>query len=227
MNVYPIHSGIATAYLVVEGREAMLVDASEAAAAPKVLSKLRELDAELRLIVLTHFHYDHVGAADEIRAATGARVAIHRDDADALRRGGKLNLVPTRMFARLIARGINKQEQPPVTPDLELGDDEDLTVYGGFGRTFSTPGHTPGSISVLLDDGTVFAGDALTQTMITRAAAGPMFIDDAESSSGSIRTIAERATTLYVAHVGKVALPSLRRLAAQQPATQAVPERAL
>jgi glyoxylase-like metal-dependent hydrolase (beta-lactamase superfamily II) len=216
MNVHPIRSGISTAYLVVEGRRAMLIDASEAPAAPKVLAKLRELGAELNLIVLTHFHYDHVGAADAIRAATGARVAIHRKDAEALRRGGKLSLVPTRLFARMLAPGINKKDQPPVAPDLELGDEEDLTQYGGFGKTFWTPGHTPGSISIILDDGTVFAGDALTQTMITRSAAGPMFIDDPESSDASIGTIAARATTLYVAHTGEIAPRSLTRFAGRR-----------
>jgi glyoxylase-like metal-dependent hydrolase (beta-lactamase superfamily II) len=216
MQVHPIRSGISTAYLVVEGRHAMLIDASEAPAAPKVLAKLRELDAQLHLIVLTHFHYDHVGAADAIRSATGARVAIHHADADALRRGGKLDLRPTRLFARLIAPGINKKDQVPVTPDIELDDVEDLTRYGGFGQTFSTPGHTPGSISIVLDDGTVFAGDALTQTMITRDAAGPMFIDDPQSSSASIQAIADRATALYVAHTGEITPRSLRRLVARQ-----------
>jgi glyoxylase-like metal-dependent hydrolase (beta-lactamase superfamily II) len=216
MTVHPIRSGISTAYLVVEGRHAMLIDASEAPAAPKILAKLRELDAELHLIVLTHFHSDHVGAADAIRAATGARIAIHRNDADALRRGGKLSLVPTRLFARLIAPGINKTEQKPVTPDLELSDEEDLALYGGFGKTLWTPGHTPGSISIVLDDGTVFAGDALTQGMITRNAAGPMFIDDVDSSNASIEAIAGRATTLYVAHIGEVKTRSLRRFAGRQ-----------
>jgi glyoxylase-like metal-dependent hydrolase (beta-lactamase superfamily II) len=217
MSVHPIRSGISTAYLIVEGRDAMLIDASEAAAAPKVLAKLDELGAELHLIVLTHFHYDHVGAADAIRAATGARVAIHRDDADALRKGGRLNLRPTRLFARLIAPGINKKDQLPVTPDIELDDVEDLSLYGGFGTTFSTPGHTPGSISIILDDGTVFAGDALTQTMITRDAAGPMFIDDPDSSSASIAAIADRAAAVYVAHTGEISTRSLRRLLTRQP----------
>lgn len=218
MRIHPIRNGYSTVFLVTEGDQAMLVDASTPEAAPKVLAKVEELGVTLNLIVLTHFHYDHVGAADAIRSATGARVAIHRADAEDLRRGGRLDLKPTGLFPRLIAPGINKTDQTPVTPDLELGDEEDLTRHGGFGRSFSTPGHTPGSISVVLDDGTVFAGDALTAGMVTRRAGGPMFVEDAESTRASIRAIADRATSLHVAHFGEgnIALKSLRRLAARQ-----------
>jgi hydroxyacylglutathione hydrolase len=216
MDIYPLRSGVATAYLIVEGRRAMLVDAADSGLTPKVLTKLRELDAELRLIVLTHFHYDHVGAADAIRSATGAQVAIHKSDAEALRRGGKLSLVPTRFWARVLAVFINRKDQAPVTPDLEFDDIEDLTSYGGFGQTFLTPGHTPGSICIILDDGTVFAGDALTEKLITHHAQGPMFVDDRARSSASIKAIAKRAKTLYVAHNGKVEPRSLQSLAAQQ-----------
>jgi len=78
----------------------VLVDAATPEIAPKVLATLTEARAQLQLIVLTHFHFDHVGAADALRQATGARVAIHRLDADALRRGGQLRLNPTRLLAR-------------------------------------------------------------------------------------------------------------------------------
>jgi glyoxylase-like metal-dependent hydrolase (beta-lactamase superfamily II) len=78
MNIHPISNGYSTAYLVTADGAAMLVDASTPAIAPKVLAKLAELDAQLRLIVLTHYHFDHVGAADPLRRATGARVAIHQ-----------------------------------------------------------------------------------------------------------------------------------------------------
>jgi hydroxyacylglutathione hydrolase len=97
MDVYPIGNGYSTAYLVVDNNKAMLVDASTRKIASKVLAKLAETGAELKLIVLTHYHYDHVGAADALRDATGARVAIHRLDADALRRGGKLRVVGVRV----------------------------------------------------------------------------------------------------------------------------------
>ena len=217
MDVYPISNGYSTAYLVVDDGKAMLVDASTGTITPKVLAKLAAVGAELKLIVLTHYHYDHVGAADPLRAATGARVAIHRLDADALRRGGKLRVNPTRLQARALAPIITRGDKAPVIPDLEFGDDEDLRQHGGFGRTLWTPGHTAGSQCVLLPDGTVLAGDALTESILPpHGAAGPLFVENPDASRSSIIAIANAATgKVSVAHRGWLDPRSLKKLAAR------------
>lgn len=217
MGVIPISNGWSTAHLVVSDGTAMLVDAATPDIAPKVLATLAEARAQLQLIVLTHFHFDHVGAADALRQATGARVAIHRLDADALRRGGRLRLHPTRLPARIMAPFLTRGDKAPVTPDIEFGDEEDLQQYGGLGRSFWTPGHTPGSQSVLLPDGTVLAGDALSEGFPPRhRAGGPMFADDLDVSRRNIIAIAEAArTSVRVAHFGSLDPRSLARLVAR------------
>lgn len=217
MDIHPVSNGYSTAYLVIDGSRAMLVDASTSKITPKVLARLAEAGAELKLIVLTHYHYDHVGAADALRDATGARVAIHRLDADALRRGGKLRVTPTRLQARALAPLITRGDKAPVIPDLELGDDEDLRQHGGFGRTLWTPGHTAGSQCVLLPDGTVLAGDALTEAILPpHGAEGPLFVEDADASRSSIVAIAAAAGgKVRVAHRGWLDPRSLERLAAR------------
>jgi hydroxyacylglutathione hydrolase len=215
MNIHPISNGYSTAYLVVAAGAAMLVDASTPAIAPKVTAKLAELDAQLRLIVLTHYHYDHVGAADPLRRATNARVAIHRLDADALRRGGELRLHPVRALGRVMAPLFTRGLKAPVLPDLEFGDEEDLEQYGGFGRSFWTPGHTAGSQSVQLPGGTVLAGDALAEGFPPlHRAEGPIFADDPHASRASILTIADAAGgKVRVAHFGTLEPGSLASLA--------------
>lgn len=214
MDIHCFTSSFSTAYLLIEGGRAMLVDASMPDIAPRVLDTLGRVGAHLDLIVLTHFHYDHVGAAEALRAATGAKIAIHRLDADALRRGGKLELVGGRLRGRLMAPGINRTRRAGITPDIELADHEDLTGHGGFGRALHTPGHTPGSICILLDDGTAFAGDALSEHILRpHRAAGPLFIDDHDEAARSIEVIDRAAVTVYVAHLGELHRPSLQRLA--------------
>lgn len=215
MEIHPFAAGHSTAYLVVQDGRAMLVDAAMPEIAPRVLATLADLGATLNLIVLTHYHYDHTGAADALREATGARVAIHRKDADALRAGQKLNVTPTRLMARILAVSVDRHAGAPVSPDLEFGDEEDLEQYGGIGHSFWTPGHTAGSQSVVLPDGTVLVGDAMSEGFPPlHRAEGPLFIEDAEAGRASIVAIADAATReVRVAHFGRLDDRSLRVLA--------------
>ena len=136
VDIFPFTADHSTAYLVVEGDRAMLVDAATPQIAEPVLAKLAETGATLNLIVLTHFHHDHTGAADALRDATGARIAIHRREAHALRAGEKLNVTSTRLMARILAVSVNRHAGAPVIPDLEFGDEEGLDQHGGIGRSF-------------------------------------------------------------------------------------------
>jgi glyoxylase-like metal-dependent hydrolase (beta-lactamase superfamily II) len=216
MDIFPIKDGISTAYLVVDDGAAMLVDAATPNLTPKVLAKLAETRSELQLIMLTHFHYDHVGAADALREATGARVAIHHADADALRAGGELRVTPRRPLGRMLAPSVMRGMKAPVIPDIELDDDQDLTELGGMGRSFWTPGHTPGSASVQLPTGTVLAGDAMGEGFFPlHSAERPLFADDLETARRSIVAIhdAAQGDDVRVAHYGRLRAGSVARLA--------------
>jgi hydroxyacylglutathione hydrolase len=94
--------------------------------------------------------------------------------------------------------------------------------HGGFGRSFWTPGHTAGSQSVQLPDGTVLAGDALTEGFPPlHRAEGPMFADDADASRASILAIADAADgKVRVAHFGTLEPRSLANLAARNRSTR-------
>jgi hydroxyacylglutathione hydrolase len=217
VDVYPIRDAISTSYLTVSGDAAMLIDAGSEAIVPKVLAKLAELKVKLQLIALTHYHYDHVGAADALRRATGAPVAIHKLDADNLRRGGRLIVKPTRLRGKILSPLVMHGDRAPVTPDIELGDSEDLQQYGGFGRSFLTPGHTAGSQSMILPNGTMIVGDALTETILPpHQALPPMFADDSQTSIRTIIAIADASQgDVRVAHTGRVKDSTLQNLASR------------
>lgn len=215
MNLHRISNGYSSAYLVVDGGDAMLVDASTPAITPKVLRALEALGARLRLIVLTHHHFDHTGAAEPLRRATGARIAVHHLDAAALRDGGALTLHPNRPLGRVLAPVFSQKTTRSVTADLELGDADDLSEHGGFGQTFWTPGHTPGSQSVRLPDGTVLVGDALSEGFPPlHRAERAMFAESADDVRTSIAAIDQHARgDVYAAHFGRLATGSVHRLA--------------
>jgi len=128
--------------------QAMIIDPG--GNAERILALVDDLGLQVDLIVLTHFHFDHVLALEAVRSGTGAEVAIHEADA------GHLTDPP--MLFRFLA--------PPVPRGLvadRLLRDGDLISVGDLrAQVLHTPGHSPGSLSLYLaSEGAVFSGDAL------------------------------------------------------------------
>lgn len=162
---------------------------------------------EVQLIVLTHGHWDHVGSAKDIRSVTGAPIAIHHRDARWLAEGthplprgltawGRIFIAAHRLFSPLI-------RVPTVDADLKIGDEEmRLDGYGIPGSVVHTPGHSPGSVSVLLDSGEAFVGDMAMNGSPLRLSPGlAIFGTDEAEMVRSWRELIDRgAETVYPAH---------------------------
>jgi hydroxyacylglutathione hydrolase len=133
-------------------REGVIIDPGDDPEA--ILNSVKELKLDIKLIVLTHGHIDHVGALREVKRVTGARVAIHSDDAGAIQ--------DPMLGARF---GLQYTPAPP--PDLLLKDGDKISVGDLHFSVIHTPGHTPGGIC-LLGEGVVFTGDTLFQFGIGR-----------------------------------------------------------
>jgi glyoxylase-like metal-dependent hydrolase (beta-lactamase superfamily II) len=129
-------------------REGIIIDPGDEAKV--ILKKVTDLGLDIKLIVLTHGHIDHIGALKDIKEATGAAIAIHTDDAQSLR--GKGSLIIS------LVSGLSYPKPPP--PDRLLKDGDSLDVADLHFRVLHTPGHTPGGIC-LAGEGVVFSGDTL------------------------------------------------------------------
>ena len=140
MKIQHIH-GLAPLYtntflIITDAGHGILVDA---AAAPQTyLDALKTQGAQLTHILLTHGHYDHVGAVAELRKATGCKV--YMDPVDAV--GSQMQPLTKDLV----------DESWPANGELKI---DELTF-----KIYHTPGHTPGSVCLVCGN-CMFSGDTL------------------------------------------------------------------
>lgn len=216
--VRPIPLGRVNAYLI-RGKKPILVDTGFPGCAPKILTALREegYDPEdLALIIITHAHLDHFGSATVLSRTTGAPVLAATCEADALRSGAGLPPVPRslpgRIFSVMIGKPVPSAELA-VVPAVSISAPFRLDEYGIDGTVLVTPGHTRGSLSVVLATGECMAGD-LVMGMFPPGRPGlPMFAEDMEAVTKSIRGIMElRPSVIYTGHGGPFSCSQLAAL---------------
>jgi hydroxyacylglutathione hydrolase len=168
IEIQTIGVGIVNRYLI-HDESWMLIDPGIPYTTPMITRALKRLAVEpdwVKLILLTHGHVDHAGAAGAVQELTGAKVAIHQRDRLLLERGqvampplwmpgGRVLYAVLNPIARLLR--FRAARADVVITDEGLS----LVTFGIHGRVIYTPGHTAGSVSVLLDSGEAFVGDLI------------------------------------------------------------------
>jgi hydroxyacylglutathione hydrolase len=216
--IIPIPLRLAKAFLVNEDG-AILIDTGCPGEEGRIVAALRKNDVppeKLRLILHTHGHYDHCGSTAALKRFTAAPTAVHRADVHLLRRGRNDPLKPVGVAAHLV-KLISYKPFDPLEPDVILDREMDLRAYGIKGRVLFTPGHTAGSISVLLDDGSAMVGDLMVGGylggwLFPGRPGYHWFADDLEALKRSIKVLLRcEAHTLFVAHGGPLARQAVLR----------------
>lgn len=155
------------AFLLYKAEEAILVDSGRKGSHEKILEEMKRLGLQketLKLLILTHSHYDHAGSARRLKEITGCHVMIHQSEAVRLEAGRTSIPSGTRWKARVVvtvgrifARSLMKF--PSLQPDILVEDELQLENFGFSGKVIHCPGHTPGSMVVLLENKEMITGD--------------------------------------------------------------------
>ncbi|MBZ2173965.1 MBL fold metallo-hydrolase [Schnuerera sp. xch1] len=157
MNVVRIPAGVyaANCYLIYpeNSTEGIVVDPG--GDADDIIAKIKELKLNIKYIILTHGHGDHIAGVKEIKEYTNAPLAIHKDD-EYLLKDGDANLSSTMVMGSI-----------EISPDILLEDGDNITLGDLNAEVIHTPGHTPGGISLKIDD-CLLTGDTLFAGSIGR-----------------------------------------------------------
>jgi glyoxylase-like metal-dependent hydrolase (beta-lactamase superfamily II) len=201
---------IVSSYLVEDGGEVVIVDAGAPAywqALPTELAAMGRTFDDVRAVLLTHGHSDHIGFAERARRA-GVHLLVHEADA-ALARSevpnpakglGPVRPLPLLGFLLFSARkGLFRI--PRITEVMTFGDGATLDLPGAP-LVIHIPGHTPGSAALhFRDHDALFIGDGLATYSVTTGRHGPQiapFTADAEQALASLGRIADVPATLVL-----------------------------
>lgn len=178
-----IGGGVANVYLVEEAGEITIVDAGMPGHYTELLRELRTMGrslADIRAVVLTHGHSDHIGFAERVRRERSVPVRIHEADAS-LARGevpnpskgfGRVKFVP---LLRFLLYGLRRGglKRPVVAEVATYGDGATLDLPGSP-LTILAPGHTPGSAALHFAGRRVLmVGDVFATLGVTTGRRGP------------------------------------------------------
>jgi glyoxylase-like metal-dependent hydrolase (beta-lactamase superfamily II) len=150
---------------IVEGDGgAILIDTAASQYKDKVLSACE--GKNIRLIVLTHGHLDHVQNAAALSKALGAPIAMHKADYELAKDNMTEIMYATHLMGKfIIAMSKKMMEQgnnsEAFEPQVYLSDGDTLESYGVQAKVIGLPGHTKGSIGILVGETDIFVGDAL------------------------------------------------------------------
>ena len=134
-------------------KEAVVIDPGDDA--DRILMELAKSELNVKYLINTHGHFDHVGANKRMKEVTGAQLAIHPDDEPML---NELSHSAS-MF------GLSADNSPPA--DILLKDGDEITFGEITLKVIHTPGHSKGGIC-LYTEGHLFAGDTLFAGSIGR-----------------------------------------------------------
>lgn len=157
MKVLTLKTGYmaANAYIVyTENKpEAVIIDPGDDI--ELIMDLIKEHELKLEKILLTHGHFDHIGAVKDLKERTGAQVAIHKQEADFL-------TDPNKNLSYIINRQI---VQDPA--DIFLEDGDLIRVADMEFKVLHTPGHTEGGVCYKLGK-VLFTGDTLFEGSVGR-----------------------------------------------------------
>lgn len=196
-----------SSFLIYRPGEAILVDCGKQDSEEKIIKEMARLGLQpedLKLLLLTHAHYDHAGSARRLKELCGCRILIHRREASRLEAGftpipsgtrwkAKVLVSIGRIFARRL------MTYPPAKPDLLVEDSASLDEFGFPGKIIHMPGHTFGSLVVLLDGGEMLTGDTLFGVPGKRIFP-PFAEDEAELLKSWERLSRMKVSVFYPAH---------------------------
>nr|NJM04129.1 MBL fold metallo-hydrolase [Desulfobacula sp.] len=204
-RIYRILNRRCNSYLVSKDNRFLLVDSGTKRdwnRLNKGLEGFGATHASLVALVLTHCHFDHAENAAKLKQTHGTPIWVHRSEGACLRKGENPviqgSIPVTKLMIKILnrTRGLGRLNYAPVEYDGLVDERLDLNSFGFPGYILHTPGHTPGSLSVIIENDIALVGDTLFG--IFRGSVFPPFADDPKLMVQSWKKLLDTGCTTFL-----------------------------
>ncbi len=157
IDILTINCGLVNCYLLKNSSDTILVDTGVKGAEQKIITAMSQYGVAsdaLGMIIITHGHADHAGGCAYLRGYYKVKVGINPKDSTVSKK-----LKGDTVMGKVMAFFTNFAKPVTVAPDIALTDGMTLDEYGIPAKIIELPGHTDGSVAILLNDGRFIAGD--------------------------------------------------------------------
>lgn len=163
-EIITINLGFVNTYLIKGEQSWILVDTGMYGSEKNISEAMtsRGIKPEdISHIIITHGHSDHFGNLKYFKDITKAQVICHKNIEENLANGEEVKPVPRSFFAKVLQALFKSKELSKIRPEIVIDDNFDLNSIGLKGSIIHTPGHSVGSITIVLDSGQILIGDQL------------------------------------------------------------------
>jgi len=200
VTIDKIPCGSGNCFLIQGNAGAILVDTARTRFRDQILQVCK--DKNVKLIILTHGHLDHTQNAAYLSEQLNAPIAIHKDDLDLSKDNTLRPLFADGILGKLLLyqskRLLQKERVEPFYPTRFLQDGDSLQDLGINAKVVGLPGHTKGSIGVLVEDSDFIVGDALMN--LYRPSRAVLYEDREAMEASAAKISCSKVKTLHFGH---------------------------
>jgi len=208
-KIIQVLKGRSNSYIIVNEGSAILIDTGKKSAFRLLVRNLQSLNinlSDISIIILTHTHYDHCQSAELIKSKSNCRIVVSGAAEESIINGytelPKGTSFPTRILSGL-GQFIGKQKfgYDSFKPDTFIKGDYELTIGSGKINIIETVGHSPDSISIIVDNEVAIVGDAMFG--VFRNSIFPPFSDDIPKMAESWAKLLQTNCSIFLPGHGK------------------------
>jgi hydroxyacylglutathione hydrolase len=213
MTIKALPLGVSNAFLVID-KSRMLIDTGKQGSFKKLLRLLAKNGCpveKLNYIFITHAHWDHCGNAAALKKINPAiKIIMQHADIGYVQEGKNATIKPFGWFAKILAPFFNVLF-PAFRPDIVFTKSLSFTYLGISGYALHTPGHTKGSASLIMENGSAIVGDLIMGApLLTHKPSYHFFIEDYDLNNNSLRDVISRnVNDFYVGHGSRLSIKSV------------------